>query len=72
MMKINKKGQSKIEYAQLYIMIFIAFLMMGPYIIRGINALFQSFDDQVQDSFSDPHNQAAVEDFHLPTVIATH
>ncbi len=74
-MRLSTKGQSKIEYAQLWIWSLIVMLFMGPYVARGISALFQSFDDQVQDSFNDPLLQAPDPGnnfYNLPVINATH
>ena len=73
-MKLNSKGQAKLEFATLYIIIFIVLLLMGPYLWRGINAFFKDIDEQTSDSFSDPLMQAEGNidkaNYHLPVVIA--
>ncbi len=65
-MKLNQKAQSKIEYALLWVLVFVALLLMVPYVFRGISALFQSMDDQVHDSFNDPLQVAPAGDYGLP------
>lgn len=71
-MRLNQKAQSKIEYALLWVLVFVALLLMVPYVFRGINAMFESMDDQVQDSFNDPLKSAPPGDYNLPPVKATH
>ena len=73
--RLSTKGQSKIEYAQLWIWSLMVMLFMGPYVVRGISAMFQSFDDQVQDSYNDPLHQDPQPSnniYNLPIVDATH
>ena len=74
MLKLKStQGQSKLEYASLYIIIFISLLIMAPYIFMGINAFFKDIDEQVGDSFTDPLLQAEgnveIIDYDLPVVI---
>jgi len=49
-----KIAQSTIEFSVVIIVICAAILLMGPYVIRGINAHMKGWEDAVYDSMSDP------------------
>ena len=42
-----------IEYALIVTIVIFAIMVMGPYVLRSINAHFKMWDDQVQDA----HNE---------------
>ena len=50
-MLFKKKGQTTIEYTTIAAIVVASILIMGPYMIRSINAFFKSLDDEVNDSF---------------------
>ena len=52
-MRLRKKGQSFIEYSIIAVLVILGVVVMGPYVLRSINAHFKMWDDQVQDS----HNE---------------
>ena len=52
-MRNKKQGQSLVEYALIVIIVIFGIVMMGPYVLRSIQAHFKMWDDQVQDS----HNE---------------
>lgn len=57
-------GQSIIEYSIIAILVMLSVVIMGPYVLRSVNAHFKIWDDQVQDSANDRLTQAS--DIDLP------
>ncbi len=53
-MRLSKTGQSVIEYTLIASLVILGVIVMGPYVIRSINAHFKIWDDSVQDSLDDP------------------
>jgi len=49
-----KIAQSTIEFSVVIVVICAGILLMGPYVIRGINAHMKGWEDAVYDSMSDP------------------
>jgi hypothetical protein len=56
------KAQSTMEYIFIATLVMAGIIVMGPYVIRGINAPFKIMDDSVKDSFSEDLTQADPED----------
>ena len=52
-MSNHKRGQSIIEYSLILTLVILGVAVMGPYILRSINAHFKIWDDEIQDS----HNE---------------
>ena len=52
-MRGERQGQSLIEYALIATIVIFGIVMMGPYVLRSIQAHFKMWDDQIQDS----HNE---------------
>lgn len=65
MLKLPPKAQASIEYMTIAVLVVTGIVLMGPYVLRSINAHFKSMDDQVQDSFQEEMAQAPDEDFNL-------
>jgi len=55
----TRKGQSIIEYATMAALITVGVLVMGPYVVRSINALFKSIEEDVNDSLNEDIHQAS-------------
>ncbi len=53
-MIFKKMGQASIEYATVIIVTTLAIVIVGPTVIRGVNAMFKVYGDNVQDSIDDP------------------
>ncbi len=66
-MKLPQKAQSTIEYATIATLVIMGIIVMGPYIIRSINAHFRSLDDGIKDSFSEEIVQAPPQGFDIVT-----
>ena len=65
-MRISPKAQASIEYMTIIVLVVTGIVLMGPYVIRSINAHFQALDDQVQDSFQENITQAPNTNFNVP------
>ncbi|MCR4337367.1 MAG: hypothetical protein NUV91_06130 [Candidatus Omnitrophica bacterium] len=52
-MKISQKAQSVVEYTTIAVLVIVGILVMGPYVLRSINAHFKMLDEGVQDSFEE-------------------
>jgi Flp pilus assembly pilin Flp len=57
---MNKHGQSIIEYVLIAVLVILGIVIMGPYVLRSVNAHFKLWDDGVQDSFTENITQAPV------------
>ncbi len=66
-MKLPEKAQSTIEYATIATLVILGIVIMGPYVIRAINAHFRSLDDGIKDSFSEELVQAPRQGFDIAT-----
>ncbi len=62
----QKIGQSPIEYATMAALVIAAILIIGPTVVRSINAHFKSLEEGVQDSFREDIQQAPVGGGLLP------
>ena len=47
-------------------LVLVGILIMGPYVVRSINALFQSMDDDVHDSLTEDITQTSGTNFGIP------
>ena len=47
----NKSAQSVLEYSAIAMLVIAGILVMGPYMIRSVNAYFKTAEDQAKDSF---------------------
>src|SRR3989338_7310460 len=65
-MRISPKAQASIEYMTIIVLVVTGIVLMGPYVIRSINAHFKSIDDQVQDSFQEKITQAPLPPDPIP------
>lgn len=59
-MHLSKKAQSTIEYSALVVFVIIGILVMGPYIIRSINAYFHGTKESIKDSYLEEIEQVPV------------
>ena len=59
---MKKRGQSMIEYALIAVLVILGVVIMGPYVLRSVNAHFKLWDEGVQDSFTENITQAPVSD----------
>ena len=59
---MHKRGQSIIEYTLIAVLVILGIVIMGPYVLRSVNAHFKLWDDGVQDSFKEKIHQAPVND----------
>jgi hypothetical protein len=66
---MNKNGQSMIEYMFIAILVILGVVIMGPYVLRSVNAHFKIWDESVQDSSTENITQAPVGD--VPPIIST-
>ncbi len=57
---MNKRGQSMIEYVLIAVLVILGIVIMGPYVLRSVNAHFKLWDYSVQDSFTETLTQAPV------------
>jgi len=57
---MNKHGQSIIEYAMIAILVILGTVVMGPYVLRSVNAHFKLWNDSTKDSFEENTIQAPV------------
>jgi hypothetical protein len=65
-MRLPAKAQASIEYMTIVVLVVAGIVIMGPYVIRSINAHFHSLDDQIQDSYQEEIRQSPNSDFNLP------
>lgn len=54
MKRLSPEAQSIVEYVLLVTLVAVGIIVMGPYVIRAVNAHLKSWDDVVEDSYSDP------------------
>jgi hypothetical protein len=59
-MHLSKKAQSTLEYCAIAIFVIIGILVMGPYIIRSINAYFQGTKESIKESYLEEIEQAPI------------
>ncbi len=52
----HRHGQSLIEYSLIALLVILGIVVMGPYVLRSINAHFKIWDEEIQDS----HNERPV------------
>ncbi len=57
-MIFTQKAQSTIEFSTLIILVTLGLIVMSPYIIRSVNAHLKTWEDSVDDSISDPLQNA--------------
>jgi hypothetical protein len=58
----NSRGQSVIiEYASIAILIILGILVIGPYVVRSVNAYFKTAEEQAHDSFREEIRQAQLQ-----------
>ena len=53
----HRHGQSLIEYSLIVLLVILGIVVMGPYVLRSINAHFKIWDEEIQDS----HNERIVD-----------
>ena len=58
MIKGKFSGQSTLEYIAITTLVIVGIIGMGPYVIRSVNAYFESAQDQAQDSFREEMHQS--------------
>ena len=51
-----------LEYTMIAILVIIGIVIMGPYVLRSVNAHFKLWDDGVQDSYQENLRQAPLND----------
>lgn len=71
-MKINSNAQSLIEYTAVAALVMAGILIMGPYVIRSINAFFKGGDLQVEESFGEDIRQGPPGGEEIPTCDCDH
>ena len=59
-MHLSKKAQATIEYCAIAIFVIIGILVMGPYIIRSINAYFHGTKESIKESYLEEITQVPV------------
>ena len=62
----SKKGQSIVEYSTIIIVVMLGIIVMGPYVIRSVNANLKMWEDAVNDSVSDEPVEADVSEIPPP------
>ena len=55
---MNKNCQSIVEYMFIAILVILGVVIMGPYVLRSVNAHFKLWDESVQDSSTEVITQA--------------
>lgn len=56
-----------VEYALIAVLVILGIVVMGPYVLRSVNAHFKLWDEGVQDSFTENITQAPVGSVpHIP------
>jgi uncharacterized protein (UPF0333 family) len=63
----NNKAQQSSEYAVVFILIGLAVILMGPFVIRAWNAHIKSWEDSVIDSYRDTTWHVEEPGVSLPT-----
>ena len=64
-MRLSKKAQSVIEYSMIIILVALGIIIVGPYVIRSLNAHLKTWEDVAEDSYSDPFQKGGT-DFPPP------
>jgi len=49
-----KQAQSTIEYCTMVALVMVGIVVLGPYVIRSVNAHFKMWEDTTEDAFLDP------------------
>lgn len=62
----QKKAQNVLEYTTLILVVAAGIIVMGPYVIRSVNAHFKSWEDAVNDATNDPMEEADLSDIPPP------
>lgn len=62
----SRKAQATIEYALIGTLVIASVLIMGPEVIRSINAYFKGMEDEVEDSFREDMEQSPLTNFPVP------
>ena len=62
----GKRGQSFIEYSLIFTLVILGVIVMGPYVLRSINAHFKIWDDEIQDSHNERFVEAPALSINLP------
>ncbi len=52
----HRHGQSLIEYSLIVLLVILGIVVMGPYVLRSINAHFKIWDEEIQDSHNERFN----------------
>jgi len=47
-------GQSTIEYSMVVMLVMAGIIVLGPYVIRSVNAHFKMWEDTTEEAFTDP------------------
>ena len=59
-MFLSSKGQSTIEYVVVIALVISGIMIIGPYVIRSINAQFETIEDDTRQSFQEVPRQGPV------------
>lgn len=62
----GKKGQNTLEYTTIILVVAAGIIVMGPYVIRSVNAHFKSWEDAVNDAVNDPMEEASPSEIPPP------
>jgi len=65
-MKSSRKAQSILEYTLITALVIAGILIMGPYVIRSINAFFKSASLQVEDALNEEPSQGPAINGNIP------
>ena len=63
----NQSAQAMLEYATVAAIVLLAILVMGPYVVRSINAFFKGIEAQVEDALVEELEQSPETGFDLST-----
>ena len=55
----RRKGQTALEYCVIQMLIIVAIMLMGPHLVRSVNAYFRGAEEQAQASYQEDFVQAA-------------
>ena len=70
-MRCHNKGQSVLEYLLLATIIFVAIIVGGPSLIRGVQGYFRMTDESVQDAETEDIQQNAIDNTPQPKCICS-
>ncbi len=65
-MRLSKEAQSTLEYLTVMVLVMVGIVVMGPYVIRSVNAHLKMWEDVADDSYTDPMIKGGF-DFPAPT-----